>query len=185
MQQLETERLILREWQDEDRESFARMNADPMVMEFMPRLLDRKASDKLMDRFRQHFKKHGYGLFALERKEDGEFLGFVGLNHVDSKMPFAPAVEVAWRLGHEHWGHGYASEAARRVLEYGFEDLGLKEIVAFTVHDHTTSLHIMEKLGMVRDKAGDFDYPGLAKDHPLGRFVLYRLKASEFERQAA
>jgi RimJ/RimL family protein N-acetyltransferase len=185
MKQLETERLVLREWDDGDRESFARMNADPMVMEFMPRLLSHEDSDRLLDRFKDHFKKHGYGLYVLERKKDGEFLGFVGLNNVDPKMPFAPAVEIAWRLGHEHWGHGYATEAAQRVLEYGFEELGLKEIVSFTVHDHSNSVHIMEKLGLTRDPKGDFEYPGLPKGHPLGRFVLYRIKAGEFARQAA
>lgn len=185
MTQLESERLILREWKDEDREPFARMNADPMVMEFMPRLLPPDDSGKLVDRFQAHFKKHGYGLYALERKADGAFLGFTGLNHVDPRMPPAPAVEIAWRLDYHFWGNGYATEAAERSLAYGFEEAGLAEIVSFTVHDNMRSVHIMEKIGMRRDEAGDFDYPGLPQGHPLGRFVLYRLTAEQYRQRAA
>lgn len=181
MIQLETDRLILREWNPEDREPFARMNADAMVMEFLPRLLDPPASDKLVERFKAHFKRHGYGPFALELKETGEFMGFVGLRQVEFDAPFTPAVEIAWRLSYDFWGKGYATEAAQRVLQYGFEDLKLKEIVSFTVHDNSRTLHIMEKIGMKRDEKGDFDYPGLAKGHPLGRFVLYRLKVKDFQ----
>lgn len=177
---LETERLILREWKDEDRSIFARMNGDPMIMEHMPRALDEKASNKLVDRFQKHFKEHGYGLYACERKSDGAFMGFVGLETVIIDVPFKPAVEIAWRLDYEYWGHGYATEAAQRVLQHAFEELNLKEIVAFSVHDNARAIHIIEKLGMKRDPKGDFDYPGLAKGHPLGRFSLYRLKRKDY-----
>lgn len=184
MPHLETERLILREWRGEDREPFARINSDPMVMEFLPRILDREDSDKLVERFQQHFKKHGYGLFVLEHKETGQFMGFVGLNHVEFKAPFTPAVEIAWRLDYDCWGHGYATEAAKRILDYAFNDLKLKEIVSFTVHDHERSMHIMEKIGMSRVEGGDFDYPMLPKGHPLGRFVLYELTRKDYLSQA-
>lgn len=176
---IETERLILREWHDEDRTPFARMNADPLVMEYLPRVLDEKASGKLVDRFQMHFDKHGYGLYATERKEDGKFMGFIGLNQVEFKAPFVPAVEIAWRLGYEFWGKGFGSEAACAILEHGFNTLELPEIVSFTVHDNEKSISVMEKIGMTRDEGGDFDYPSLRKDHPLGRFVLYRLGAND------
>lgn len=176
---IETERLILREWQEDDREAFARMNIDPIVMEFLPRTLDRAASDKLFKRFQKHFKAHGFGLFAMERKEDGEFIGFVGLNNVEFEAAFTPAIEIAWRLDSHHWGQGYATEGGRAVLSYAFDELGLDEVVSFTVHDNSRTIHVLEKLGMSHDKDGDFDYPTLRKGHPLGRFVLYRVRKGE------
>lgn len=171
---LETDRLILREWKDEDLPLFARINADPLIMEYMPRVLPPKDSDKLIKRFVKHIKKYGYGMYAIERKEDGAFMGTVGLNHVDFKSHFTPAVEIAWRLDYEFWGGGYATEAAKHLIKHGFEHLDLDEIVAFTVHDNTRSVHVMERLGMTHDENGDFDYPSLRKGHPLGKFVLYR-----------
>ncbi|MEZ5918861.1 MAG: GNAT family N-acetyltransferase [Alphaproteobacteria bacterium] len=171
---LETDRLILRPWKAEDLPDFARMNADPLVMEYLPRALDEDSSGKLMKRFERHFKKYGYGLYALENKENGAFVGFTGLNHVEFSAAFTPAIEIAWRLDYGHWGRGYATEAAHAVLENGHDTLGLKEIVSFTVHDNTRSIGVMEKIGMIRDSDGDFDYPALRKGHPLGRFVLYR-----------
>ena len=171
---IETERLILREWQEDDREPFARINADPLVMQYLPRSLDEKASNKLVDRFQRHFKKHGYGLYAVELRETGQFGGFVGLNSVEFKADFTPATEMAWRLGYGLWGQGYGSEAAKAVLGHGLKKLKLPEIVSFTVHDNERSIHLMEKIGMKRDEGGGFDYPTLRKGHPLGQFVLYR-----------
>src|SRR5690606_10063401 len=107
-------------------------------------------------------------------KENQGFAGFVGLNKVEFKTPFTPATEIAWRLDYEFWGQGYGSEAAQAVLKHGLKVLKLKEIVSFTVHDNARAIHLMEKIGMKRDKKGDFDYPTLRKGHPLGRFVLYR-----------
>ena len=173
-QHLETERLIFREWEDEDREPFARMNADPIVMQYLPRSLDEKSSNKLVDRFQKHFDQHGYGLYVVEVRESGQFAGFVGLNNVEFKADFTPATEIAWRLDYEFWGKGYGSEAAEAVLHHGLKKLKLPEIVSFTVHDNTRSIHLMEKIGLVRDMGGDFDYPTLRKGHPLGQFVLYR-----------
>ncbi len=171
---VKTDRLILREWCEEDRKPFARMNGDPIVMEFLPRSLDEKASNKLVDRFQRHFDEHGYGLYAVEVAETGQFAGFVGLNNVAFEAPFVPATEIAWRLDYEFWGKGLGSEAAQAVLEHGLKTLKLKEIVSFTVHDNTRSIHLMEKIGLERDEAADFDFPALRKGHPLGRFVLYR-----------
>lgn len=170
----ETERIIFREWQDSDRPNFARMNSDPMVMEYLPRHLNEKESDKLIDLFQKHFAKNGYGLYALERKEDGAFMGFTGLQKVPFKAAFTPAVEIAWRLGYEFWGKGYGTEAAKAVLEHGLNVLKIPQIVAFTVFDNKRSIAMMENIGLKRDEDGDFHYPTLAKDHPLGSFVLYR-----------
>ncbi len=176
----ETDRIIFREWKEEDRKLFARMNGDPIVMEYLPRSMDEKASNHLVEKFEAHFKKHGYGLFALERKEDGAFMGFTGLNTVEFTAHFTspkkPVTEIAWRLDYEYWGKGYGSEAARAVLDYGFEKCKLDEIFAFTVYDNTRSIGLMEKIGMERVEGGEFDYPTLRKDHPLGSFILYHKK---------
>lgn len=169
----ETERIVMREWKDEDRKPFARMNADPMIMEFLPRPLTEGDSDKLVDRFIKHFDKYGYGLYVLERKEDEAFMGFTGLQRVPFKADFTPATEIAWRLDYEYWGKGYASEAAAAVLGHGFNELELDEVVAFTVFDNKRSIGLMEKIGMEKVEGGAFDYPTLPKDHPLGSFVLY------------
>lgn len=127
----ETHRLLLRRWRDADREPFARMNADPEVMEHFPRRLERSESDGMVDRIEAHFGEHGFGLWAVERKEDASFVGFVGLTKVGFEAPFTPAVEIGWRLARAAWGHGYATEAARAVCRIGFEALGLSEIVSF------------------------------------------------------
>ena len=171
---IETERIILREWEDEDRPHFARMNGDPLVMEYLPRSLNEKESDHLVDKFQEHFDKHGFGLYALERKEDGAFMGFTGLQHVPFKADFTPAIEIAWRLDYEFWGKGYGTEAAQAVIDHGLNALELSEIVAFTVHDNVRGIGVMENIGMTRDTDGDFTYPNMSKDHPLGSFVLYR-----------
>ena len=180
---IETDRLVLREWGEEDKTSFARINNDPMIMEFFPRRLSESDSDRLVDRFRHHFETHGFGFYAVELKKTGEFMGFAGLQTVEMSVPFAPATEIAWRLDYEYWGKGYATEAATAVLDHGFGKLKLKEIVAYAVHDNSRAIKLMEKLGMKRDVGGDFDYPHLPKDHPLGRFVLYRLAKKQYRPQ--
>lgn len=175
---IETERLILRQWRDDDKRPFQRMNADPIVMEFMPRLMPPEDSDKLVGIFSKQIEKEGYGFFAVEIKESGEFIGFAGIAPVAIKTKFVPATEIAWRFDYGAWGKGYATEAARALIEYGFREIGLEEIVGFCVHDNEGAVHVMEKIGMTKDPDGDFDYPNLRKDHPLGRFVLFRLLAS-------
>ncbi|MCC6597702.1 MAG: GNAT family N-acetyltransferase [Alphaproteobacteria bacterium] len=171
---IETPRLILREWKESDRAPFASINQDPLVMEHLPRALDEKASNKLVDRFQKNIKENGYGLYAIERKEDGEFVGFAGLEKVPFDAHFTPAVEIAWRLDYEYWGQGYGMETGKAILDHAFNKLGMKEVVAFTVHDNARTISLLEKLGMKHDTEGDFDYPGLRKGHPFGRFVLYR-----------
>ena len=179
---LTTSRLVLREWRDADREPFAELNADPRVSEFLRGPLDRAASDALVDRILDHWATNGHGLWAVERVDDGAFLGFVGLASHTFEAAFMPAVEVGWRLGSAAWGHGYATEAARAALRFGFENLGLAEIVSFTVPDNARSRAVMERLGMTRDPADDFDHPRFVDDHRLRRHVLYRLTRESWAR---
>jgi RimJ/RimL family protein N-acetyltransferase len=173
-----TERLVLRHWRPSDREPFARMNADPRVMEFLPALLSREESDQMVDRIEAHFREHGFGLCAVELLQDHSFIGYVGLAVPRFQAAFTPCVEIGWRLSAEHWGQGLATEGARAIAAYAFRNLGLTELLSFTVPGNLRSRRIMEKLGMTRDPADDFDHPGLAQDHPLRRHVLYRLRRS-------
>jgi RimJ/RimL family protein N-acetyltransferase len=173
--EIRTERLILRRWRDTDLEPFARLNADPEVMAHLPALLDRAASDALAKRIREHFERHGFGLWAVEAPGVAPFLGFVGLSIPRFTAAFTPCVEVGWRLARGYWGKGYATEAARAALDVGFVNVGLDEIVSFTVPANGRSIAVMQRLGMTRDPADDFDHPSLPPDHPLRRHVLYRL----------
>lgn len=172
---LETERLILRRWRDSDLEPFAALNSDPAVMEHFPSVLSRQKSDEAVRRFRRHFDEHGFGLFALEVRDRVPFAGFVGLSIPDHALPFSPCVEVGWRLALAAQGHGYATEAAREALRFGFERADLDEIVSFAVPANGPSRRVMEKLGMSRDPAEDFDHPNVPDGSPLQRHVLYRL----------
>ena len=181
---LETERLILREFLDRDREPFARMNADPRVMEQFPSMLSREESDAFVDRIGQRWTEVGVGLWALERRADGAFLGFTGLAIHLFEAPFMPAVEVGWRLAVDAWGFGYATEAARESLRFGFEDRGLQEILSWTTTTNVRSQAVMERLGMTRDPADDFDHPNVPVGSPLRRHVLYRLSREAWRREA-
>src|ERR1700728_1945152 len=136
---IETERLLLRRWNEEDREPFYRMNADPRVMEFMPACMTRAESDLLFERINEHFREHGFGLFAAELREERAFIGFVGLAVPSFKMRFTPCVEIGWRLSADHWGCGLATEGARAVVKYAFEELALDEVVSFTVPQNMRS----------------------------------------------
>ena len=173
---IQTERLSLRSFADADRAPFAAMNADPDVMRHFPQPLDPAMSDALIDRILEAWEVRNLGLWAVERRVDAAFLGFVGLSVPTFEAHFTPAVEVGWRLARDAWGYGYATEAARAALAYGFETLGLEEIVSFTTLDNVRSRRVMERLGMTRDAADDFDHPGLPVGHPLRRHVLYRLR---------
>ena len=179
---LTTDRLILRRWRDSDRGPFAGLNADPEVMRHFVRPLSRAESDAMVDRIETRFEERGYGLWAVERREDGAFLGFTGLAHQSFEAHFTPCVEIGWRLAVFAWGHGYATEAAREALRFGFVEATLAEIVSFTSSGNAASIRVMERLGMHRDPSDDFDYPNVPIDHPLRRHVLYRLTKQEFIR---
>ena len=177
--ELKTERLHLRRWREADREPFAQMNADTRVMEYFPAPLRRKESDALVDRIEAHFAEHGWGPWAAELRETGEFIGFIGLNVPVFEAHFTPCVEIGWRLAAEHWGRGLATEGAGAVLGYAFTELRLPEVVSFTTVANQRSRRVMEKIGMTRNPADDFDHPGLAEGHPLRRHVLYRKVAGQ------
>jgi RimJ/RimL family protein N-acetyltransferase len=179
---VETERLILREWKETDREPFARLNADPRVMEFMPGMLLREESDRMVDRIEAHFHERGFGLCAAELRDDHSFIGFVGLSVPWFQAAFTPCVEIGWRLSADHWGRGLAAEGAREMVRYAFEVVGLEAIVSFTVPANLRSRRVMEKLWMTCDPADDFDHPALPEGHVLRRHVLYRLGRSEWKR---
>lgn len=181
---LTTERLRLRPWRDSDLDAFAALNADARVMEYLPKTLSRAESDALAARIRAHFVQHGFGLWAVEVPEVVEFAGFVGLSVPTFDAQFMPCVEVGWRLAHAHWGRGYASEAAAAALAHAFEALRLGEVVSFTVPANTRSRRLMERLGMRRHPADDFEHPALPAGHPLRSHVLYRIARDDWERNA-
>jgi RimJ/RimL family protein N-acetyltransferase len=169
---LQTTRLFLRSWKDTDREPFYRINSDPRVMEFFPACLTFEESDATIAHIEAHFEKYGYGAFAAELRSTGELIGFVGLWNTPFEASFTPCVEIGWRLSANHWNEGLATEAADAVLRLGFEELGLREILAFTVPANMRSRRVMEKLGM--NYVTEFDHPQLPQGHPLRRHVLYR-----------
>ena len=179
MTELRTERLVLREWRDADLEPFAELNADKRVMEHMPIRLSREQSDAMAARLRAHFTQHGFGLYAVEVPGRFAFAGYVGLLRVGFAAHFTPAVEIGWRLAHAAWGQGYATEGAREVLTYGFEQQGLAEIVSFTIAANQRSWHVMEKLGMTHRPEDDFDHPLLPRQSRLCRHVLYRKRRDD------
>jgi RimJ/RimL family protein N-acetyltransferase len=181
MTELSTDRLLLRQWRDSDRDPFAALNADPAVMEHFPSLQSREVSDGLIDRNLQAIDERGWGLWALEVKETGEFIGFTGLSVPSFEAPFLPGVEIGWRLAKGAWGNGYATEAALAALAHGFGPAGLDEIVSFTATTNVPSQRVMQRIGMAHDEAGDFDHPRLPDGHRLQRHVLYRINRAQWE----
>ncbi len=175
--ELRSERLRLRRFRAEDLEPFAALNADPQVMKHLLRTLSRDESDALAARFEEHFEQHGFANLAVEVVAESAFAGFVGLAVPRFDAPFMPCVEVGWRLATRFQGRGYATEGARAALAFGFEQIGLDEILSFTVPANRASWRVMEKVGMTRDPADDFDHPLIGEGHPLRRHVLYRIGA--------
>ena len=176
---LRTGRLLLRRWRPADRAPFAAMNADPEVMEHFPAPLTRAESDAMVERIEAGFAAHGFGLWALEVAGTGEFIGFTGLSVPGFDAHFTPAVEVGWRLARPAWGHGYASEAARRALAAAFEDYQLPGVVSFTSVTNVRSQAVMRRIGMTHDPADDFGHPSLPPGHRLHRHVLYRIRPGD------
>ena len=172
--QIDTARLRLRSWRDDDRPAFAELNADLRVMEYLHDVLSREESDAMVDRIEAHFELHGFGLWAVESRETARLSGFVGLSIPRFEAHFTPCVEVGWRLAHRDWGQGFATEAATAALSFGFERLDLDEIVSFTVPRNLRSRRVMERIGMTHEPADDFDHPMFDTSHRLCRHVLYR-----------
>jgi RimJ/RimL family protein N-acetyltransferase len=177
---METKRLKLRSWHHADLQSFAAMNADPKVCEFLPSTLTFEESRNFLQRIRAHHKKHGFGLWAIELKDGESFIGFTGLYIPSLEAHFTPCIEVGWRLAFSHWGKGYATEAAQAALAFGFMRLGLREIVAYTAAVNHRSRAVMERLSMTYNPSDDFDHPALPIGHRLRRHVLHRIEASMF-----
>jgi RimJ/RimL family protein N-acetyltransferase len=165
----------MRRWREEDREPFAALNADPVVMEYFPSTLTRQESDALIVRIEAQLDTLGYGLWALEVRDTGEFIGFTGLAVQTFPAHFTPAVEVGWRLRRSAWGDGYATEAALAALDYGFDIADLDEIVSMTATTNLRSQRVMQRIGMTRDPGDDFDHPNVPDGHRLKPHVLYRI----------
>lgn len=171
-----TKRLLLREWRDADLDPFVAINADPVVMQFFPETYTEERTHRFVERIRERWAELGYGLWAVERKDSGRFIGYIGLWPATFPAHFTPAVEVGWRLAADQWGHGYATEGARAALDYGFNTVGLDEIVSFTAAINVRSWRVMERLGMRRDVDGDFEHPNVPEGHPTRPHVLYRIR---------
>jgi RimJ/RimL family protein N-acetyltransferase len=176
---IETSRLLLRGWRDEDLELFSLLNSDERVCEFLGKTLIPEETRAMVERNRTDFEAQGFGLWAVEVKGGPAFIGYTGLGIPSFQAHFTPCVEIGWRLAFEHWGKGYATEAARAVLNYAFTRLGIVEIVALTVQNNRRSRGVMEKIGMSRDYDGDFDHPELPPTHHLSRHVLYRISKDQ------
>jgi len=179
-----TKRLLLRPWREADRQPFAVMNADSRVMEHFPGIMSPQASDALVDHIEAHWTELGWGLWAVEVPDVAPFIGFVGIARQNA--PGWPVVEVGWRLAHPFWGHGYATEGAEQALAFGFEALNLGEIFSFTVPQNRRSRAVMERIGLHRDPADDFDHPRVDPAHypQLVRHVLYRITQAEWRARA-
>ena len=169
--QRHTDRLILRRWKAEDRAPFADMNADAEVMRYFPGVLSTGESDALATRADAMFEQHGHGLWAVERRDTAEFIGFTGLAPMPTGVPGEGGVEVGWRLARPHWGHGFASEAALAALRFGFEELGLRGVNSITAVSNERSRSVMERIGM--RLAGTFDHPRVDVGSPLRPHVRY------------
>lgn len=175
--EFETNRLCLRQWRATDRAPFAALNADSRVMRNFPSPLSRAESDALADRCASWIAARGWGFWAVETKATGAFIGFVGLHVPSDALPFSPCVEIGWRLAFEHWGKGFAYEAAQGALDVAFQNLGLDAMVSFTAVGNARSRAVMERLGM--SASGTFQHPLLPEHHPLRLHCLYRLARSD------
>ena len=175
---IETERLFLRAWSEEDRDAFAMINADPRVMEHFPAWMSREQSDALVDRIDADWQQ-GFGFWAVQERASGTFIEFVGFSTPAWMTPFGPSVEIGWRLAFGAWGKGYATEAARRVIQWAKENVRPPrgELLSITTVSNARSRRVMEKLGFTHDDGDDFDHPSLP-DWPDRRHVLYRLNLS-------
>jgi RimJ/RimL family protein N-acetyltransferase len=180
MKILETERLMLRTWNDNDVQPMLAINQDPKVMEYFPGLQDLEMTKNFIDKVNAHFENHGYSLYTTVRKDTNEFIGFIGLLIADFKAHFTPATEIGWRLSSNHWGQGFATEGAKAVLDYAFRELKIPEIVSFTAAGNAKSIRVMQKIGLQHNEADDFDPPKLDDESPLKRHVLYRLSREKY-----
>jgi RimJ/RimL family protein N-acetyltransferase len=170
---VETDRLILRQWKNADEDLYAAMNADPVVMEFFPALLTREQSLLHLHSLAAHIDQYGWGLFAIERKDTGDWIGFTGLHKPSFNTWFTPCVEIGWRIAAVHWNKGFATEAASACIRFAFHELNLSDLYSFTAIQNRRSEKVMQKNGM--QKIGIFDHPNLPDGHWLQKHILYRI----------
>jgi len=181
--ELETDRLRLRQWKDSDFPIFAEMNADPIVMEYYPSTLKKQESDEVAKTFQSLILERGWGFWALERKSDEKFVGFVGLHEPQPDLPFSPCVEIGWRLAKKYWGEGYATEAAKQALKFAFEVLLLSNVYSFTSVLNLRSRAVMERLNMVNVNQ-NFLHPKVPDGSPLKEHVLYKITKDKWNETA-
>jgi RimJ/RimL family protein N-acetyltransferase len=179
-----SERLILRPWQAADKPLFAAMNADPRVMEFFPALQTRQRSDEMADLFNEQLASRGYTFWAAERRDCGDFIGFVGLSCFTADLPFCPCVEIGWRLAFDQWGHGFATEAATKSLQLAFGQFNLDEVFSITTLKNVRSRHVMEKIGMSNTN-NNFLHPAVPRESGMQEHCLYRITSRESKPQTA
>ena len=169
---IHTERLELRKWIDSDFMPFAEMNQDAEVMKYFPRTLTDDETATLITKINNHFEKYGFGLFVVEKTATKEFIGFTGFMVPSFKSFFTPCIEIGWRIKKDEWNNGYAMEAAKACLQYGFEKLQFEKVYSFTSKINLKSEKLMQKIGMIKD--GEFDHPDISFDNPLCRHILYK-----------
>ena len=170
---IETPRLLLRPWQRNDFALFAQINASPEIMRYFPQPLSTIESNMLAEKFQHLIELNGWGFWALELKQTGQFIGFTGLNTQPEQFIFSPCVEIGWRFAKQYWHQGYATEAAKACLKFAFEALQLNEVVSFTAVHNTASEHVMQRLGM--QAMFEFNHPALTQESPLSRHILYKI----------
>jgi len=176
--EIETQRLLLRHWEKSDLEAFILMNANADVMRYFPDILNAEETKSFYDSIQQGFSEYGYGLYAVEKKGNGCFMGFIGFHWARFDADFCPCVEIGWRLDNRYWGKGYATEGAKACLEYGFEKLAFDEVVSFTAVENMPSQRVMQKIGMQFE--GYFDHPKVTVGNPLRPHVLYRINKDNY-----
>ncbi len=180
---IETPRLLLRTWKEDDLHTFRQMNADREVMRYFPATLTSAETDRFYNAIQTEFLTCGYGWYAVEDKENREFIGFIGLHRATFAADFTPCTEIGWRLKKEAWGKGYATEGAAACLNYGFNACKLSEIFSFTAEINQPSQRVMNKIGMRLSHT--FDHPNVPDGHPLRRHVLYHITADDLSLSAS
>ena len=184
IRELVTERLILRQWKKSDFPLFAKLNADPDVMEFYPNTLSKSESNAMADKLHGLIAEQGWGFWAVETKKEQEFIGFVGLHKPGYDLPVTPCVEIGWRLAKKYWGKGYATEAAHESLRFGLEDLGLNEVYSFASVSNKRSSAVMKRLKMININS-NFEHPMIPVGNSLREHVLYKITVEQWSKQAS
>ena len=177
---LETDRLVLRSWTEEDRAPFSALNNDPDVMRYFPSLQSLEVSNASIAKRMKHDREYGVCFWAADLRDTGQFIGFVGIEYVAEDIPGKGSLEIGWRIDKDHWGKGLAPEGAKACLAYAFGPLKVTEVVSFTSKNNLPSQRVMEKIGMTREHENDFDHPAVLDGHPIKPHVFYRIKAADF-----